>query len=367
MHILVSSDKFKGSLSAEQVANALTEGLLEANPSLKVLKQPLADGGEGTLEILSRALNLQEIKIKVNDPLFRSLSASYYRNHNTAFIEMACASGLQLLSKEEQNPFTTSTFGTGELIRHALENKATHIYLTLGGSATNDAGLGMAQALGVSFFGKGKRLNKVRGRDLVKIDVIDTNNLIDLTNVRFTVLCDVRNPLYGEQGAAKVYAAQKGANLEEVAELDTGLRNIARLVSNGLEHLSGAGAAGGLGYGAMTFLNAQLKPGIETIMEILDLESAMARVDLVITGEGKLDDQTLHGKVVAGVSKMAMRLRKPIVAVCGANELSANNINNLGISRVYEVLNLAENQQQAIENAHTYLIEIGSCIAQEIF
>ena len=321
MRILLAPDKFKGTLSADQVCAAMSEGIHAVDETIEVIVQPLADGGEGTSDLLEQALGLQKEWVVVNDPLFRTIKAHYLRNEEVAFIEMAHASGLQLLEENERSGLNTTTFGTGDLIKHALEQGVKEIYLMIGGSATNDGGIGMAQALGYGFASADQVAFKPNGSALAEINELSRGTAHSrLTEVEFTVLCDVQNPLLGPNGASHVYGPQKGADEKEVAELERGLQNLAGLLNNGFDNAPGAGAAGGLGYGAMSFLGAKLKPGIQSVMEMTGFEQKLEGVDLIITGEGKMDLQTVEGKVIAGVSEKAAEQTIPFGVICGLAE-----------------------------------------------
>jgi len=339
-NILIAPDKFKGSLSALEVCDAVGDAMVEIKSTYKTIKVPLADGGEGTFEILVDQSNGRTKTIPVQDPLHRPIQASYGLSNDgtTAFIEMARASGLQLLKESERNPLLTSTMGTGQLILDALNEGAETIIMGIGGSATNDAGIGLAQALGFRFFNKSKQPLKPIGKSLSEIEFID-ETAVDarLRNTRFIVLCDVDNPLYGKQGAAYVYGPQKGATQEIVNELDSGLEHFAQVVkvaySMNLD-FPGAGAAGGLGAGTKLFLNASFRKGIDFVSELTGLEEKIKASDLVITGEGKVDDQTLSGKVVAHVVALANQYQKPIFIVCGQCTLSEDQLRKFGAIRI---------------------------------
>lgn len=318
MKILLCPDKFKGSLTVEEVSAAMCRGIKRADAEIKVQTMPLADGGEGSLGIFAQLKDAQCIEKVVLDPLFRPVKAKFVIKGETAFIEMAQASGLLLLKSNERNPMHNSTFGTGELILEAIRCGAKHVYVMIGGSATHDGGCGMAEALGVRFFNVEEQLIKhICGNDLRYMDRIDASALSALADVRFTVLSDVKNPLYGKDGATQVYAKQKGANPCDFEPLEAGLEHLASLLNNGKEEWEGAGAAGGLGYGLMSFLGAEMKSGIQEIMKLLQFEEALKSVDFVMTGEGKLDGQTLSGKVVYGVSQLARKNNIPFGIICG--------------------------------------------------
>lgn len=321
MRILLAPDKFKGTLSAEQVCDAMSEGIASVDPNIEVVVQPLADGGEGTSDLLEKALGLQKEEVEVKDPLFRPIKAHYLRNEQVAFVEMAHASGLQLLNESERNALKTTTYGTGELIRHALDRGVEEIYLMIGGSATNDGGIGMANALGYEYTQVIGDEFEPTGEYVANIEGITSDQIHPrLKSVKFTVLCDVQNPLLGPNGASAVYGPQKGADEAAVTFLDHGLGHLAQLLDNGYENIPGAGAAGGLGYGALSFLGAQLKPGIQSVMEMTGFHDKLKGVDLIITGEGKMDLQTVEGKVIAGVAEAAAKEEIPFGVVCGLAE-----------------------------------------------
>lgn len=345
MKILIVPDKFKGSLSAKEVCHAVSEALLEIDSSYEITQVPLADGGEGTFEILVEH-SKGEIKTKwVADPIQRPIQAQYGLSDDgtTAFIEMAKASGLQLLKETERDPLLTSTKGTGQLILDALDEGATNVILGIGGSATNDAGIGMAHALGFRFLNKHEEILNPVGQSLAEIDSIDRTHVdVRLRTINFTVLCDVDNPLYGPQGAAYVYGPQKGATAESVKELDGGLKHFSDLIKQTLNqelNFPGAGAAGGLGAGAKLFLHANFKRGIDYISELTGLEEKINTSDLIITGEGRVDQQTFSGKVVGYVLSKAHQHKKPVFIICGQCNLSTDELSKFGANRVITLVN----------------------------
>lgn len=357
MNVLIAPDKFKGSLSAAEVCIAIERGLKRINPSIKIISVPMADGGEGTCELLTTHSKGSIVICRVSDPLFRKINASYgiSGDGSTAFIEMASASGLQLLKPEERNPLITTTYGTGELIADAIKRGVKKIVLAIGGSATNDAGIGMAVALGMMFLDKdGKTLHPI-GANLIHLhSIVDDNFLLNQKSIEAIVLCDVDNELFGAQGAAYVYGAQKGADDHAIQLLDLGLRNFAIVVRAQLKlnpDFPGAGAAGGLGAGAKVFLKATFSRGIEYMLNVMRLEDEIKLVDLVITGEGKMDEQTLSGKVVMGVAQLANKHRKPVIALAGMNELSNEKIQKLGLQKVISLVNENTTASEAIANA----------------
>ena len=373
MKIVLAPDKFKGSLTGVEFCNAVEDGLKLIIPQAKIIKLPLADGGDGTIEILDYHLKGMRIKIKVNDPLFRVVEASYlyFESSKTAFVEMAEASGMRLLTSDEQNCFITTTFGTGEIIQHAIKKGAETIVLGIGGSATNDCGIGMASALGFKF--KDKNGNEVIpiGKNLSKIYKIDISNVHKaLNNVTFKVACDVTNPLYGKEGAAFIYASQKGASPEEVSLLNKGLESFANVL---LEHfnvdvqkIKGAGAAGGMGAGALTFLNANLLSGIDLIKEIIDFDNKIKDADWIITGEGKLDSQTLSGKTIQGVINSAKTPNINVAALCGSITIEKEVLSDLGILYTDSIIEIASDMEDAMTNSYKYLTIISSKFAKSI-
>jgi glycerate kinase len=369
MKILIAPDKFKGSLSAFQVCGAITRGININKSKHEIVSCPMADGGEGSIDIINNYLSLSPIELIVNDPLFRPIKSTYYFSDLTAYIEMSSASGLNLLKKEEQNCMNTSSFGTGELIKDAITKGFKTINLYIGGSATNDAGIGIASALGFQFYDKSKRLLSPIGKNLVLIESINMSEVsFNFNNIDINVICDVNNPLHGKNGAAFIYAKQKGADLIEIEELDKGLVNLqSKLVKHSFPNIAnipGSGAAGGVGGGMIAFLGAKLISGIQNLIEITQLENIVKDCDLIITGEGKIDDQTEKGKVISGVSNLARKYKKPIIAVCGDEDKNASK--KLGLKKVYTILERSNSINDAIVNAEKYLIEIGSEITVDI-
>lgn len=351
MRVLIAPDKFKGTLTAAEVCEAVSLGILDYDKDIEIVTHPLADGGEGTLDLLESALILKRITVQVRDPLYRSIESYYLKNESSAFIEMALASGLQLLKPEERNPLKTSTHGTGELIRHAIEHGVKHIYLMIGGSATNDGGVGMAEALGYEFRPEHGLSPGMNGGNQSEIcEVLDNTHGL-LTGVRFTVLTDVQNVLLGTEGASFVYARQKGADDGMVMALEHNMTRLAGVLNNGLENTPGAGAAGGLGYGAMSFLGAELKSGIETVMEITGFGSKLGGVDLIISGEGKMDLQTVEGKVIAGISAKARENQLPFSVICGMVEHLAKVQENIRAYSIHPLVNEQVTSEEAMTNS----------------
>jgi glycerate 2-kinase len=359
MNILIAPDKFKGSLTAQQVCNAIVEGIrsVDANAILDIL--PMADGGEGSAQLLTSFSGGTTKALTVRDPLFRSIESSYgiSRDGKSAFMEMANASGLQLLKSEERDPMKTSTVGTGDLIVDALEQGVENIIMGIGGSATNDAGIGMATALGVKFYSSsGKQLEPI-GANLNAIHAIDSSDLHpQLKNISITIFCDVDNPLHGTRGAAYVFAPQKGADEAMVRELDEGLAHYKKILESSVNRVvdfPGAGAGGGLPASLKAFTNLTVRAGMEYIMEYINLDERIGKADLIITGEGKIDRQTLSGKVVKGIADAAFRHAKPVIAVAGRCDLSAGDLVPLRVRKVITLVDSATSEAQAIKNAYS--------------
>ena len=357
--IVIASDSFKGSLSSAEVAACGERAVHRLFPDCKVVQLPVADGGEGTAETLTAALGGQSVTAIVHDPLGRLITARYgwIAQEQTALIEMAAASGLPLLPLEERNPWLTSTYGTGELIRNALERGCHKFLIAIGGSATNDGGMGLLQALGFRFLdAEGKELPGCGG-SLQQIQQIDSSGvLVDLAQCQFTVACDVTNPFYGPTGAAYVFAPQKGADAEMVEALDQGLRHFAQLIHTtqgiAINQLAGAGAAGGLGGGLVAFLNARLTPGIEMVLDALRFDTQITGADLIITGEGKLDAQTCMGKTPLGILRRAQQQGIPVVALGGAVEAS-EALNQCGFLAVFPILPYPTSLTEAMDSSFT--------------
>lgn len=333
-HIIIALDSFKGCLSSQDAGMAAAEGVRLADPNASVKVMPLSDGGEGLTEVLIHALGGHNVTVQVHGPLMEPLSASYGIVGATAIIEMAAACGLPLVPIAQRNPLHTTTYGFGEMILDAIHRGCTSLILGIGGSATNDAGLGMLQALGAGIkmrnasgetvaLGQSHRVHTmaeaVTGGMLCDVISIDTQAISCLENVSILVACDVQNPLCGAQGAACVFAPQKGADADAVKRLDAGLSHILYNIC-GEKTLPGDGAAGGLGFALRHFLHAQMQPGIELVLSQLHFDELLSETDLIITGEGKSDAQTLMGKVPMGVLKRALAKSKPVHLIAGIIE-----------------------------------------------
>lgn len=371
MKIIIAPDKFKGSLTAIEAATAIENGIKKIRPTFQTHILPLADGGEGTMEILVNQMGGKMISAVALDPLFRKVTCrfGYIESKKTAIIEMAEISGLQRLHKYEYNPLKTTTFGTGELLLEAVKLGAENIILCIGGSATNDAGIGMASALGIKFLDNLGKTLVPTGENLKYIRKIEAQNTFALLDdVCITVATDVQNQLYGKNGAAQIYAAQKGATPEMILELDTGLKHFSEIILQqqgiDLQQIAGSGAAGGLGGGAMVFLNAQLTSGVELVLDLYNFDELLSATDYVITGEGKVDVQTLENKVVSGVLSHCERMKIPSSVFCGIYDLE--NPNLLKTNAIYEINALAHSTEDALQNASFYLTKLGEEFVEQL-
>jgi glycerate kinase len=371
MRILIAPDSFKDCLSARQVAQALSRGVRKVMPEAHIRSIPMADGGEGTVDSIIDATGGEIVRVRVPDPLGREIPSFFgvSGDGSTAVIEMAAASGLELLEQRERDPWVTSTFGTGQLIRHALDRGCRKILLGIGGSATNDGGLGMAMALGVRFLDeKGKATGQGGGAlgSVKRIDMGELDPRIGQSEIR--VACDVTNPLTGPGGASRVYGPQKGADPEMVKRLDRNLGHFARMISEqtGTEiaQLPGAGAAGGLGAGLVAFLGARLVKGFDMVAECVGLEREIELADLVVTGEGKLDRQTQFGKTPFGVARLAKKHGKPVIGVAGTVDEGAEELYEGGFQVILSIQEKPATLELAMRSAPAMLERTGERIAR---
>lgn len=357
MKFLLASDSYKGSLSTLQVAEQIKKGVMKVFPDAEFICVPVADGGEGTVDTMVTNLGGEYRTVEVTAPDGRRIKAQYgLLKNKKVVIEMAAASGLPIVPKENRNVMTATTYGTGEMIRAALSEDCDQIYIGIGGSATNDGGVGMAQALGYSF----RDINGCEvgfgGGELKKIVTIDASNVDKrLKDKQIVVMSDVTNPLCGKTGASAIYGPQKGATPDQVKELDEGLKHFARLVKEqmGLDLLDmpGAGAAGGLGAGLVAFTGAKIKSGIETVLEVAGFKEKLDWADIVITGEGKIDSQSVLGKVISGISEMAKEKDVPVIAVSGAIDYGAEVIYEKGVSTMEAAVCKTMLLDEAVKNA----------------
>ena len=344
MKIVVAPDSFKGSLTAIEVSDAIEQGIREIFPEAEIKKIPMADGGDGTVQCLVNATGGKILKEKVTGPLGDEVWASYgiLGDKKTAVIEMAEASGLTLVPANKRNPLITTTYGTGQLIKSALGQGCRKMIIGIGGSATNDGGAGMVQALGGILLDKGGEEIGFGGGELKKVFRINTKYLDKrLSETKVLIASDVSNPLCGPKGASRVYGPQKGATPEMIKKLDESLAYFAEIIKRDLnkdiKDMPGAGAAGGLGAGLIAFLDAELRQGIEIIIEIVKLERAIQDADLVITGEGKIDSQTIYGKAPIGVAKIAKKYNVPVIAVAAIIGDDADIVHQYGIDTLLKI------------------------------
>lgn len=364
MRILIAPDSFKDSLSAQKVAESLAKGIKNTVPMAEITLLPLADGGEGTLEAIKG--NLEYVKCLASDPLYRKIESKYLWDEKTktAFVEMAQISGLELVTENERNPLKTTTLGTGELIANALKTKAKKVILLVGGSATNDGGIGMAASLGYIFMDiNGNTLNP-NGESMNEIHTIAYQSVFDLSKTEFIVATDVTNPFFGENGAARIYAKQKGANPEQIDFLDKGLQNLNSVLKKtkniDLQTVAGSGAAGGLAGGAYAFLGAKVVSAAEEIFKICDLETKIEQSDFIISGEGRIDSQTWNGKLISKLLENAKQ--KSVILVGGSVETDLSKQPN--IIKTYQIKTAEMSLDFAKANAAELLFDKGSEIGR---
>jgi len=358
MKIVIAPDSYKESLSALEVATAIEQGFREIFPDAHYVKLPVADGGEGTVEAMVAATQGGIIKVRVTGPLGENVEGFYglSGDEQSAFIEMAAASGLEMVAPSLRNPLKTTSWGTGELIRHALDAGVKHIIIGIGGSATNDGGAGMVQALGAKLLDAEDNPIGMGGGELEKLARIDISELdTRLASCRIEVACDVTNPLTGKEGASAVFGPQKGATPEMIARLDDSLAHYAKIIARDLDidvlNLEGGGAAGGMGAALYAFCGAELRQGIEIVTDALHLDNHVADADLVITGEGRIDSQTIHGKVPVGVAKVAKRYNKPVIGIAGSLTADVGVVHEHGIDAVFSVIYTVCTLEEALKNA----------------
>lgn len=360
MKITVAIDSFKGSLTSVEAGNAVKRAAERVIPGCEVCVRPLADGGEGTVEALFSGLGGEMVSVSVTGPHGRTVDAEYciLPDKKTAVIEMAAAAGITFVSGEEKNPLNTTTFGVGEMIKDAILRGCRRFIVGIGGSATNDGGIGMLSALGFEFLDKGGKSVEIYGRGLENLACIKTNKVMPrLADCSFSVACDVKNVLCGEFGCSAVYGPQKGATPKISADMDKWLcnyANVAKTVSDKAdENYEGVGAAGGLGFAFRTFLNAELESGIEIILRETRLEDYIKDADLVITGEGRLDSQTVMGKAPIGVASLAKKYGKRVIAFSGCVTDDAEVINEHGIDAYFPIMRGVVTLEEALkkENA----------------
>lgn len=364
MKIVIAPDSFKESLSATEVCDIVEGAILQIMPTAEILKVPISDGGEGLVDVLVRHQSGEIVKIKTKDPLFREITAVYgILNGVIAVIEMSATSGLALLATDERNPLKTSTYGTGEMIADAINRGCRKIILGLGGSATNDGGLGVANALGIRFYDQDMTLLSPVGENLSRVMTIDTSQVEPLLQeVEIIIACDVENVLCGAQGAAAIYGPQKGADTQIVALLDQGLQTFGELLEKkaamSLVELKGIGAAGGMALPLVALFKAQLKSGLDIVLDEIDFDSAISKADLIITGEGKTDAQSVMGKVISGVGKRGEKQNIPVVVISGALDDGYEAIYSCGVVAAFAIFSNDRGLAWHMENAPQLLEKI---------
>ena len=359
MRFVFASDSFKGTLSSKRTAQLLDRAAHSVFPDCKTLSLTVADGGEGTAEAVIEACGGEKIYVDVHDPLMDSVRTYYGRlDQDTAIVEMALASGLVLVPEDKRDPLLTTSYGTGELVGHAVKAGYRNIVIAIGGSATNDGGMGFATALGVRFIDKNGNKLIGRGADLENVADIDMSGAIpEISDVNFTVMCDVNNPLCGEKGATYTYGRQKGADENTLKRLEAGMQHYRDIIINKFgtdpDAIPGTGAAGGLGAALKIFFDAKMQSGIETVLDLTGFDELIANADLIVTGEGCLDFQSLNGKVVQGIGKRALKQGIPVAALCGCTGEGYERILEYGIGKVWttrlEGMELSEAMQRAEE------------------
>ena len=359
MKIVIIPDSFKGSASSMEVCNCIEKGILKVFKNANIKKIPVADGGEGTVDSILYAAGGNIKKVNVKNPSGKIIEAKYgIINKEKAVIEMAEASGITLVDDAVRNPLKYSTYGTGELIKDAINNNIKEILIGIGGSATNDCGIGMANALGYKFLDENNNELEAIAENMIKVSSIDDSNVDKrIFDIKINVACDVKNPLYGENGATAIYGKQKGVTEESFDILDNGLKNIARIVkekfNKEIDHIEGSGAAGGLGGGLVAFCNAELKSGIDAVLDIIDFEDKIKDASLIITGEGAIDGQTKKGKVPVGVARRANGI--PVIAIVGDIRDGAEAVYDMGIVSIMPALKRAMPLDEAIKNSKTLI------------
>lgn len=359
MKVLIAIDSFKGSLNSIELSTEIEKGIQKVFPDAEILKIPIADGGEGTIDSLINENNGTIRYVEVNDPLMRKITAKYgVMNNGTAIIELAQASGLTLLTEGERNPLKTTTFGTGEIIKDAILKGYRKFILGIGGSATNDGGIGILKALGYRFFDSSENELSGTGESLSKIMRIDSSNVLkELKDCEFLIACDVTNTLYGSNGATRVFAKQKGASEEMIETLDMGLKHFSDILEKefkkNISQIKGSGAAGGVGGGLMAFFNAKILQGIDIILHQLNLEKILKDVDFVITGEGKLDNQSVMGKTPIGIAKIAKKFDIPVIALAGGVTDEASKTHLEGIDSYFSIINYPITLEEAMKKENS--------------
>lgn len=361
MKIIIAPDSFKGSLCAADAAGIIARAAADVWPDAEILTLPLADGGEGTMDCILSATGARRIHARLHDPLGRRITADYGIRGNTAVMEMAAASGLMRVSPYDRDILRSNTYGTGEMLQDAVLRDCCNIFIGIGGSATNDGGMGMAAALGVRFLDSHRQVLPPFPSSFKKIGSLDKTACDEfLKNVTVTVLCDVTNPLLGPDGATMVFSAQKNASPAEQLLLEEGLTHYADIVERytetGLHEIPGSGAAGGLGFGLLAFCHAEIRSGIDAVLDLLEFDRKLVGADLVVTGEGRIDGQTAGGKACQGVARRCRAAGVPCVAVCGDRTPDADLLLSRGLTEIV-TLRGSRSIEDAIKNAAPLLRE----------
>ena len=370
MHVVVAPDKFKGSLTAREVADRVAAGLTAVEPGLVVVRVPVADGGDGTVDA-ALAAGYERVPVRATGPTGEPVDTAYAVRDDVAVVEMAAVSGLRLLPPDRLAPLTATSYGTGEVVRAALDQGARNVVLGIGGSASTDGGAGMLEALGVRLFDAADNPLPRGGGALADLRRVDLTGLHPaVADTRIVVACDVDNPLLGPQGAAAVYGPQKGATPDDVPNLDAALAHWADLVDaatgrSGVRDRAGAGAAGGVGYAAMAVLGADLESGIGLVLDLVRFADHLPGASLVITGEGSLDEQTLHGKAPAGVASAAAKAGVPVVTVSGRLALDRGQLQAAGIAAAYALTDIEPDVRRCLADAGPLLEKLAQGLARE--
>lgn len=372
MKVVVAIDSLKGSLTSLEAGEAIQEGILRAIPDAEVIVRPLADGGEGTVEALTRGMNGRYEKITVTDPLGRPTDAVYgiLEDSHTAILEMSAAAGITLIDAKDRNPMNTTTYGVGEMIKDAIGKGCRHFFIGIGGSATNDGGIGMLQALGYGMLGAEGKQVSFGAKGLAElVSITDENVLPQLKECTFQIACDVKNPLCGEQGCSAVFGPQKGATPDMIAQMDSWLGKYALLTANHYKKADsqypGTGAAGGMGFAFLSYMNAELKSGVQIVLEETKLEEYVKDADIVVTGEGCLDGQSVMGKAPIGVAALAKKHHKRVIAFAGCVTEDAKVCNQNGIDAFFPILRNVVTREEAMqaENARRNMTDT----AEQVF
>lgn len=372
MKVVVAIDSLKGSLTSPEAGEAIQEGILRAIPDAEVIVRPLADGGEGTVEALTRGMNGRYEKITVTDPLGRPTDAVYgiLEDSHTAIIEMSAAAGITLIDAKDRNPMNTTTYGVGEMIKDAIGKGCRHFFIGIGGSATNDGGIGMLQALGYGMLDTEGKQVSFGAKGLAELVAItDEDVLPELKECTFQIACDVKNPLCGEKGCSAVFGPQKGATPDMVAQMDRWLGKYAMLTANRYKKADsqypGTGAAGGMGFAFLSYMNAELRSGVQIVLEETKLEEYVKDADIVVTGEGCLDGQSVMGKAPIGVAALAKKHHKKVIAFAGCVTEDAKACNQNGIDAFFPILRNVVTREEAMqaENARRNMTDT----AEQVF